>query len=371
MSIQTKSREALRELIDLLIEIDERWAGPEWNLASEADVAGAHRALMHLLEGGLATMFESDPEHPRFRPIVTPTRKFTGDNPDAIYFDAPLRPDRAYVVRGNVDDAVYVSVTVEVGTEQGALATRTGGVLNDTQFDVASDGSFEIRLGGPPRERNWLALDPGASRITTRHYYENERPACSDPSRNPRLAIETLPHAPPQPVPDDATVAAGIQRVAGFVRARTLDMPPMASSSPPPFVSIVPNQFPAPVRPGDFGLAAADAAYSLAPYVIGPDDALVMTGRWPTCRCAYVCLWNRHQQTLDYTSRRVSLNRRQTALEPDGSFRMVLAARDPGVPNWIDTEGRPFGIVFWRFMLPEGEIETPEARVVPLGHLPG
>jgi hypothetical protein len=43
---------------------------------------------------------------------------------------------------------------------------------------------------------------------------------------------------------------------------------------------------------------------------------------------------------------------------------MVLAPRDPGVPNWIDTEGRPFGIVFWRFMLPEGEIETPRAEVV-------
>jgi len=31
---------------------------------------------------------------------------------------------------------------------------------------------------------------------------------------------------------------------------------------------------------------------------------------------------------------------------------MILAHRDPGLPNWIDTEGRPFGLVFWRFMLP-------------------
>ena len=57
--------------------------------------------------------------------------------------------------------------------------------------------------------------------------------------------------------------------------------------------------------------------------------------------------------------------------ERDGSFRIVLAARDPGVPNWIDTEGRPFGIVFWRFMLPEGEIATPRAEVVPLDPLAG
>ena len=30
MSIQTESRQALRELIALLQEADERWAGPEW-----------------------------------------------------------------------------------------------------------------------------------------------------------------------------------------------------------------------------------------------------------------------------------------------------------------------------------------------------
>jgi hypothetical protein len=74
-------------------------------------------------------------------------------------------------------------------------------------------------------------------------------------------------------------------------------------------------------------------------------------------------------QMLDYANRRVSLNRKQTKLEPDGSFRIVLAHRDPGHPNWIDTEGRPFGLVFWRFMLPEGEIETPHAEVIPLAQL--
>ena len=48
---------------------------------------------------------------------------------------------------------------------------------------------------------------------------------------------------------------------------------------------------------------------------------------------------------------------------------MLLSARDPGLPNWIDTEGRPMGIVFWRFMLPEGEIETPKAELVSLESL--
>jgi hypothetical protein len=370
MTIQTASRKALRELIDLLQEIDDRWAGPEWNLQSEDDVVGAHRALMHLLEGGLASMFESDPAHPQFRRIVSPWRKFTGDNSDAIYFDAPVSPEYAYLARGRMDGAIYVSLSIEADTEDGSMASRTVGAINDVDFDVDDDGGFEIRFGGEKQGRNWLPLEPGASRITTRHYYENRQPASADVSLNPALEIEVL-NPPPPSRQSDAAVAAGIRRSARFVRSRTLDQLPMANAERPAFVGLTPNLFPPPVTPGDFGLAAVDAAYSLAPYVIGPDQALRITGRWPTCRFANVCLWNRHQQTYDYTTRCVSLNRTQTQLEPDGSFRILLAGRDPGVPNWIDTEGRPFGLVFWRFMLPEGDIETPTAELVALEESPG
>ena len=369
MPVETESRRALRELIELLTEIDARWAGPEWNLTSEADVVGAHRALMHLLEGGLHTMFEGDPEHPQFRRIVSPTRKFTGDNPDAIYYDAPIRGDRAYLVRGRMDGAVYVSLTLEVGTEDGSMGRRTAGVINDTQFDVDAEGRFEIRIGGQPKNRGWLALDPEASRVTTRHYYEGARPAAADPRRALELEIRALDPGPATAAPDDDSVAAGIRRTVQFVRSRTLEQAPMADAKLPPFVSIVPNQFPTPVTPGDFGLAAFDAAYSMAPYLIGPEQALVLRGRWPECRCANVCLWTRQQQTYDYAQRPVYLNRSQTRLEPDGSFRMLLCAHDPGLPNWIDTEGRPLGLVFWRFMLPEGEIETPTAELVSLDSL--
>jgi len=365
MSIQTESRKALRELIDLLSEVDERWVSPEWNLQGEGDVVGAHRALAHLLQGGLVGMFESDPAAPDFRRIVTPSQKFTGDNADAIYFDAPVSSDHTYVVRGETNGAVYVSLTVEIGTQDGSMATQTGGVLNDLEFDVDADGRFELTLGGEGGGRNHLALPEGASRITSRHYFEEATYAAADPAREPRMAIERSDGGEPPPAPTDERVAAGLRRVAEFVRSRTLGQPPIASNANPPFVSIVPNSFPAPVTPGDFGLAAFDAAYSMAPYVIGPDDALVMRGRWPTCRCANVSLWNRHMQTYDYANRRVSLNRVQTEADADGRFELVLAHRDPGVANWLDTEGRPFGLVFWRFMLPEGRIETPTAEVVP------
>lgn len=364
MTINTESRVALGELISLLQEVDKRWASEEWRLGSSEDVSQAHRALMHMLEGGLVTMFENHPSHPVFRRIVTPTRKFSGDNSDAIYYDAPVSPEYSYVVRGTQARAVYVSITIEVGTQDGGMASKTGGVINNTEFDIDSKGHFTLYLGGEKRERNWMALPEGASRITTRHYYEEPVAAAADPSREPLMLIKnTHPTEPPQL--SDESIAAGIRRVGQFIRSRTLLQKPMAEAKQPSFVSITPNQFPKPAPPGDMGLAALDAHYSLAPFLLGPEEALVIRGRWPDCLFANVCLWNRFQQTYDYSNRNISLNRAQTKLEADGSFVIVLAHRDPKVPNWIDTEGNPFGMVFWRYFLTQVQPETPQAEVVP------
>ena len=183
------------------------------------------------------------------------------------------------------------------------------------------------------------------------------------------ITIKALGANPVAATFSDASVAAGIRRAAQFVRSRTISQPPMSQAKQPAFVGLVPNQFPAPVLPADLGLAAADAHYSMAPYYLADDEALIMTGHWPACCFANVCLWNRFQQTFDYRNRQVSLNRTQTALEPDGSFRIVVAHQNPGGNNWIDTEGRNLGLVFWRFMLAEGEIVTPQAEVVKFADL--
>ncbi len=370
----TQSRRALSELIDLLGEVDRRWVSPEWNLHTADDVVGAHRALMHMMQWGLVGLFERDPAAPRFHRIVDPDRKVLGDNPDAVYFDAPVSADHIYRVTGETKGAAYVSITVESGEAWGVMSNRVVGVLNDTSFDIDADGRFEVQLGGRPRPRNWLALPERNGSISTRHYFEDPTYAAADPARVPEMRIEVIdadgdPVTAPPPRPSDDTVAAGIRRVTGLVRELTVDRPPHTGAEPRSWISRVPNVFPPPDRPGDLGLAAFDAAYAMAPFLIGPDEALVIRARWPRCRYANVCLWNRHLQTFDYANRSISLNRAQTTADADGRFTAVIAHTDPGVPNWLDTEGRPFGIVYWRFMLPEGDIETAQAEVVPLSAL--
>ena len=363
------ARAAFAELLDTLREAADRFAGPEWGISTPDDEAGAIRLIANLLEGGLVGHFDDDPRQPVFRQIVTSTRKSLGDNADAIYFDAPVSSEYTYRVSGRMAGAVYVSFTIEAGGAGGGFPKRTAGVINDTQFDVDRGGCFELFLGGLPRDRNWIALAPDASRVTTRHYFEQERSPAVPPIPDLALEISLVEPLPPLPRPSDDSVAEGLRRVATYVRSRSLEQPKPGEAEQPAFVSEELNVFPRPVAPGDHPLAASDASYSMAAYVLGPDEALVVTARWPECRCANVTLWNRHLQTYDYAHRQVSLNRAQTQTEADGSFRVVIAHRDPGVPNWLDTEGRPFGLVFWRYLLPEGEIATPQATVVDMSNL--
>jgi hypothetical protein len=368
----TQSTDAFAGLLATLGEVGDRFAGEEWGITDPGDVAEALRVIVHHLATGVETQFEQDPAHPTFREIVTPWRKALGDNADARYHDAVLHPAGTYRIRGNTGGAVYVSITVEAGAEQGAFPSGTVGVINDTEFDVAADGSFELTVGGPAQDRAWLGLAPDASRLTMRHYWESADPPATPPTPDLALSIELVGGevAEGPAAPTDASVAQAITRMATYVRSRTLEsMAKPGEGDQPAFVSRIPHEFPPPVPPGAHALAAADAAYSMSPYLLGPDEALVIRARWPECRCASVSLWNRQLQTFDYLRGRVSLNRASSVLDDDGWFRVVIAHEDPGVPNWITTEGRPFGLVFWRFMLPEGPIETPVAEVVRVSSL--
>ena len=252
--LDTASRRALHELIDLLGEVDRRWVSPEWNLHTADDVVGAHRALMHYLQWGLVGLFERDPAAPRFHRIVAPDRKLLGDNPDAVYFDAPISADHAYRVTGETKGATYVSITVESGEAWGSMDNQVVGVLNDTSFDIDADGRFEILVGGEPRQRNWLALPEGAGSISTRHYFEDATHAAADPARVPTMRIEVVPGGGDPAEPDGTPSAPGGSPAAhdGPPAIPAPPRPPAASpdaATPRPSIGPRQPQPPAPPPP--------------------------------------------------------------------------------------------------------------------------
>ncbi len=120
-----------------------------------------------------------------------------------------------------------------------------------------------------------------------------------------------------------------------------------------------------------FGWAAGDAAYAMGSYELDEDEALVIEGRSPVCAFWNVCLWNQFLHTYDYAYERVTLNGDQAVYEPDGSWRVVVARRDPGHPNWISTAGHSRGRIWFRWFLPEATPSRPTARVVRVADVAG
>ncbi|GIT45633.1 MAG: hypothetical protein Ct9H300mP12_02180 [Acidimicrobiales bacterium] len=84
----SKTRAAWAGLLEVLAEAGERFAGEDWMVVDDRDVAEAHRTIAHILQSGLVSHAEFDPERPVWRRIVTPTRKFSGDKP----MPSTLRP---------------------------------------------------------------------------------------------------------------------------------------------------------------------------------------------------------------------------------------------------------------------------------------
>jgi len=360
----SKSQKSYQDLLATLQEIDDRFLSDEWSITSEQDRALGYRYVMHVLQSALLSHFEGDPDWPEWKRIVSPTRKFTGDNSDSIYYETPIRGDRAYRITGNLAGAVYTSFTIEANAEDGKYASNNAGVFNDEDLDVDADGNYELLLGGPEVDGNWMALPEDAGRITTRHYFEWPIPCASDQSLHIPLTIEPLGNPNPIPPWDDTNVEKAINRVVNHIKGKTLEGPKPGHAATPSWVGKEPNSFPTPEMPGDLAFAAVDAAYSMGRFYLEPGQALVMSGRWPECRFGNVCIWNRFGQTLDYRHRKVSLNRSNTVLQEDGSFRIIVSHSDPSEPNWLNTEGLTYGSIFWRFFLPKGELYPIKTEVI-------
>jgi hypothetical protein len=71
---------------------------------------------------------------------------------------------------------------------------------------------------------------------------------------------------------------------------------------------------------------------------------------------------------MDYTHRQSSLNGHQAHIDADGRFRCVVAHRDPGVPNWLDSAGHREGVVQYRWIWSEDN-PRPTAQIVPFDEL--
>jgi hypothetical protein len=295
--------------------------------------------------------------------MVDPAWQWGLDMPDCVYLYAPLRGDAAYRVWGHRGSANHVDFQVNWGHFAEGDISKWGTLSSASteQLDVGVDGSLELRLGGPPRSRNWLPVSPNAGFLLVRQYFadwESELPA--------DLWIERVGASSPPPPPRGDQIAARFERLAAWLDRGGALWERMSRG----FVEGMPPNTLMVTKPVDSDQRAGlrGPAYGIGNFQCAPEEAVLVSFRPPDCRHWSVSLANWWWESMDFADRQTSLNAHQARLDADGVFRGVIAHSDPGVPNWLDTAGYERGTLALRFLLadaaPSVEIERlPLARL--------
>ncbi|MGZ8752193.1 MAG: DUF1214 domain-containing protein [Acidimicrobiia bacterium] len=356
-SFGRESGAAVRDLLELIGSLHERFASGDPNLPDETSVLEAYKWIFSILNVGTDVYLWGDTQRPRFVDIVGPYKKWGGDNADAFYQFAPIDPTRTYRVTGRMGDAVYWSLTVYGGPDDGRYSERIVGSVNDRDDPArlpAGGGERVAEIIVGPGDDADLRLEADAVAAITRDYLV-------DPVRGRRMewSIECLDGAEAQAV-TDADLARRFRAVRTWIEDQA-KITPLTLGEP----NVVQEPYPVPKE--TFGWAAGDASYAMGAYALGDDEALVIRGRSPECAFWNLCLWNRFLHTYNSDYDRVTINGGQVHYEDDGSWTIVVSARDPGHPNWIATQGHPEGMLWFRWFYPVATPERPTTEVVPVG----
>jgi len=340
--------------------------------------AEGFRYLTRLLGAGLDMHLEqADPARPFFTEMLTPTRKFLGDNPDTRYDYVPLDGNHSYRVRGNRGDSVYLALCVYGKKPDGN--PNIGGNLSDADMHFEDDGSYEVILSAekPDGVRNWLPLNSETTSMIVRKYFMEQ--AIDAPAE---VQIEVLDPAPPLDPYTEAEFAKRLGTVGNFV-ADTSSMAAALSvfaalnsvtgDATEEYVAmqIVDGEIKAGETKSAQELAASidpkviaahlptpDIQYAGAWWKIRDDEAVVVEGKPPKARYWSVQIFTRWLESPDYRHLSVSLNHGQVKLEDDGSFRILISKENPGAANWIDPSGHSEGQVCCRALIAEEPLEV-------------
>ncbi|NUX55281.1 DUF1214 domain-containing protein [Paraburkholderia youngii] len=304
--------------------------------------------------------FQSDPLHPDWLPFLNSVFMLQ-PNPDDTYFVAPLRGDLRYRLVGE-RGSVHL-LTLDIG--RGIMGTTDKihpplGQFDLDDLEIGEDGSFEVLLSARRPvgyHGNWLELHPEADFAMLR-----QRSYAWGAERDARIAIECLdaPRTkPPMGHEEIARRTGELMDYAERLSRRWLTHMQQLRTR----INVNEFEFFA------FGGGLAKQAYWQAIFDFGDDEALILETALPQTRRYWnVQLNDALFNALDYIDHQSSLNGHQAHVDEDGYFRAVIAHRDPGVANWLDTCGVNRGTAIGRWYGCSSE-PVPTLKRVPVSEL--
>ncbi len=321
------------------------------------------RYLTRLTRAALEAFVEyNDPAFPELKRMVHETVKMGADNPDNYYFNAQISGEYEYRITGKRNTVHYIGFFTQNGNYGTTGGMTPCGVIEGEDLILEEDGSFEIILSREKKGKNWLKMEEDTGMIIVRQTFMDrikEVPA--------ELKIEALnAKRKPAPLTPERT-DEGLKTASMFVAGAPLLFAKWARG-----FRKYPNKLPQ-FDPEVSNAAGGDKniIYYHSYWKLEEDEALVITVKPPDCDLWNFQLNNYWMESLDYRYFNVCINKGSAVYESDGSVKVIVAGRDPGLPNWLDTCGHSEGTMCWRwYRLKEGALPVePECKVVKLAEL--
>lgn len=321
-----------------------------------------HRAdAFHFLTQNLGQAFDlaletKNTRYPVIHAFCTPFCKLGGDNADYTYQQAWIDGNSVYRISGNRGTSRFFNIAVQGHRptsrpdrpEWRNLHEPFGDTPETNLFghdmEIAWDGSFEVYIGGEKRGPNWLPTTPQTRKLFIRNGFDDwsEVPA--------QIRIERIGMDEPRPMPDPAEMIEAMDWAGDFITTMMRDNPDWAYEFSEDMCPDQPNVFPTsrrdsgnPVYNVEKDRLRGRSIYAMC-WNLAPDEAMII--EWDRNDLFWMITnMGTAMISMDYLYRHVSYTPARSTVDSDGKMRMVMAHRDPGFHNWIETCGFEQGIL--------------------------
>ena len=387
--------EAWSELIEGLNDARIMLGDPEIHppIATDRNLAEGHRYLLGQLYRLIETELQQTAEFPYFQRHPWTICKYTIENPDNLYLYAPLDSQGTFRIEGRAYDhshwrgarssserqaphyVIFEAHSVAPG-DSGTLdelwdgSRVLTGMLDSTAMKVEPDGSFEIMLAPKQPDGytgNFISTlreeqgkpDAGATKLYVREIFGDWDREHSLDMQITRVGNEGRHPAPRTAAQTAAQLRDIGNKLKGNIRfwnafyGFLLDPFEKAPQRGP--FHLLRNEILQPRQAGlSTGGGQATNLFGGGLFDLAPNEALIAEVKLVE-EPVYVGMhlsdyWG---QSLDYANRLTSINQEQAHRDEDGRLRYVIAHRDPGVPNWLDTTELTSGYITLRTTFPQ------------------
>ncbi|CAB1369900.1 DUF1214 domain-containing protein [Denitratisoma oestradiolicum] len=338
--------------------------GQDATPGDELTQAEGLRKLVRMIRMGLDASLEyGNTDYPKVYQLVTPTTLGEGETSDSHYYQAMIDGSKTYRLHGQRGEAPYMEFTVyagKIGLDSGSAIV---GAMTEADLKVNPDGSYELMLSPDPQPGNWIRTTPEASVIFIRQYSHDWRK-----TRDATFHIEQVGAKGYRPPLTLTEVSRAMTRTSAYVAHSTniwkviVDQRKAAPPNRMFVFELEQDADDAPEMP-------TGHRFSSGYFQLAEDETLELS-----FKPAEVPYWgmdttNYWFETISYADHRSHYNNRTAHYEPDGSVRIFIAPRDPGLPNWIDTKGHLEGVVLFRWSRTKLPVPNIQTRVMKLAEL--